>query len=189
MIFVALGWLATTAYLIGHLYLAVKPDFQARIYYGLNLFGGVGFVISSAAIASWQSVIINVFWALISLAALKGEMNLPQFKASRWWLIGPAFLAAIIGLLYLSINYALGSNIMGWAGTAIYVLGYYLFTVKAVKSWQFLTYNTIAAIILLPVYALDDNWPAFALSAIWSLISLYGLWNIRETIRQTNASN
>jgi len=61
MIFIALGWLATTAYLIGHLYLAVKPDFQARIYYGLNLFGGVGFVISSAAIASWQSVIINIF--------------------------------------------------------------------------------------------------------------------------------
>ena len=60
MIFVALGWLATTAYLTGHFYLAIKPDFNRNIYYGLNLFGGVGFVISSAAIASWQSVIINI---------------------------------------------------------------------------------------------------------------------------------
>lgn len=184
MIFVYLGWVATASYLIGHVYLALKPDYIARLYYGLNLIGAVGFIISSGAISSWQSVIINIFWAVISIAALRGASRLPTFPLSRWVLLGPTFLAAVISGFIFIIEKNLGANILGWAGTLLYILGYYLFASESVKKWQFLVYNTIAALILLPVYYIDGNWPAFALSAIWSLISIFGLIKVRTEISE-----
>lgn len=183
MIFVALGWLATASYLIGHIYLAVKPNYSHRIYYGLNLFGALGFVISSGVIQSWQSVVINIFWTYISFASLQGAGKLPNFPLSRWLLIGPVFIAAAVGGLICAVDVSLGASILGWAGTILYIFGYFLFATDSVKQWQFLSYNTIAALILLPIYGLDENWPAYALSVLWSIISLWGLWNIRNTIR------
>lgn len=184
MIFVYIGWLATAAYLAGHVYLVFKTGYRPQIYYSLNLTGAIGFIISSGAIASWQSVIINIFWAYISLASLRGPFKMPDFPASRWWLIGPACAAAGAGAVILGRDFALGAAILGWAGTVLYIAGYYLFASGAVKQWQFLVYNTIAAIILLPVYAADTNWPAFTLSAVWSVISVLGLWKVRNTIRR-----
>lgn len=182
MFFVALGWVATASYLIGHIYMSLQPEFKARIYYSLNLIGAVGFIISSGVISSWQSVIINVFWALISVAALRGASKLPFFPLSRWVLLGPTFLAALISGIIMVANTVLGANILGWAGTLLYIIGYYLFASETVKKWQFLIYNTIAALILLPVYYLDGNWPAFGLSVVWSVISLFGLWAVRTEI-------
>lgn len=182
MIFIIIGWIATMAYLSAHFYLAIDPNYRFHLYYSLNLAGAVGFVISSTAITSWQSVIINIFWAFITASTLLGKTDFIRFNASRFWLTGPAFLAALSGLMVMVVNFSMGSNVLGWAGTAFYIFGYYLFATQSIKSWQFLVYNSIASLILLPVYGLDENWPAFTLSVAWALISVIGLWRVRSTI-------
>lgn len=185
MIFVYIAWLGTAAYLVGHIYLAFASKLNSSLYYGLNLFGAIGFIIGSSAIASWQSVFINIFWAYISLASLRGPFKIPAIPISRWWLIGPSFMAILIGGIILAFDYLYGANILGWSGTALYIFGYYLFASASVKKWQFLIYNSVAAIILLPIYGVDTNWPAFALSLVWSIISIFGLWKEWVSLRES----
>lgn len=182
MIFVYIGWIATAAYLTAHAYLAIKPNYIERIFYGLNFVGATGFIISSAAILSWQSVVINVFWAFISVAFLSSGSIMPKLTLSRWVIITPSFAIILASGVISLYNLPLAVNTLGWAGTVLYVSGYFLFSTGTIRKWQYLFFNTIAALILLPVYHLDGNWPAYALSVAWSAISIVGLWTVRSTI-------
>ncbi|MEO1242464.1 MAG: hypothetical protein AAFX54_11190 [Pseudomonadota bacterium] len=180
MMFIALGWAAMTVYLIGHAYMSWSVSYLRSRYYLLNLIGALGFVVSSAAIASWQSVAVNAFWAAISLLSLLNITLERDSPLSAERITAPIFLVAFIGVAWSLINRDLGFSILGWGGTLLYCFGYVLFTAKSIRRKRFLIYNTLAANFLIPVYILQDNWPAFGMSVAWSAVSTYGFWKLTQ---------
>ncbi|MHA7870809.1 MAG: CBU_0592 family membrane protein [Hyphococcus sp.] len=183
MMFIALGWAAMLVYLISHAYMSWRVSYVRSRYYLLNLVGALGFVISSAAIASWQSVAVNTFWAAISLLSFLNITLERDSPLSAERITAPIFLISFIGFVWSLGNHDLGFSILGWGGTLLYCFGYVLFTARAIRRKRFLVYNTLAAIFLIPIYIMQDNWPAFGMSVSWSAVSVYGFWNLTRQER------
>ena len=61
-----LGWFGSLLYIVNHGYISSVKQWQGRIYYSGNLIAAVSLVISSFIIASYQAVVINNFWAIVS---------------------------------------------------------------------------------------------------------------------------
>ena len=72
------------------------------------------------------------------------------------------------------------SSIVGWAGTALIVIAYFLVSTKRVSATS-KTYQTmnVAGAIGLGVSAFTQaSWPNFGLQVIWFVIGLYSLFKI-----------
>jgi hypothetical protein len=172
--FVALGWVATLVYIAAQAYISWVQGYKPQLYYKLNALGAAGFIVSSAAIASWQSVAVNVFWLLVSVLSLSQTRILKRARLSRWWVLAPLFLFCLVSLFWLTKDRQLSFAMLGWAGSLLYCASYGLFAYHVIGRMRFLGYNCAAAVFLLPVYTLQTNWPAFALSVIWAIISASG---------------
>lgn len=172
--FVALGWASTAIYVTAQAYISWRPRYSPPLYYALNAFGAAGFIASSWAIASWQSVAINAFWLIVSLLSLFAIEQGRASALSRWWVMAPLFAFAAASLFTFFTDQMRGYAMFGWTGSALYCVSYGLFAYSIITRPRFLAYNAAAAVLLLPIYAIQDNWPGFALSIIWALISASG---------------
>lgn len=172
--FIALGWLATLIYVTAQAYISWKHGYSPQLYYKLNALGAAGFIASSAAIASWQSVAVNVFWLIVSVLSLIQNRALKRARLSRWWVMAPLFLFCLVSLFWFTRDPQLSFAMLGWAGSLLYCASYGLFAYHVIGRMRFLGYNCAAAVFLLPIYALQANWPAFVLSVIWAMISASG---------------
>jgi len=80
------------------------------------------------------------------------------------------------------------SQIVGWTGTALIVLAYYLVSTKRVsptsKTYQIM--NVGGAIGLGVSAYTQASWPNFGLQVIWFFIGLYSLYKIFS--QKSNAS-
>ncbi|HBN13536.1 MAG TPA: hypothetical protein DD407_00755 [Pseudohongiella sp.] len=179
MILSLIGWLGTSSYLVAHFYLALTHNPRIRLYYVVNLLAAVVLVFSSAAIASWQAAVTNLFWALISLAIVMRYAPQLPFKLSESWLMRPCVLLGIAGLGLSPLVFYQGMSLLGWAGTAMFVLSYLLFASGVIQRRRFLCYNTMAAYGLVPILYLDGNLPVFVLELAWGTISLVGLLRLK----------
>ena len=65
-----IGWSGTLLYLLNHAYISLAPNWKSTIYYGGNLIAALCLVLTSAVAQSWQAVVINSFWAIISVLLL-----------------------------------------------------------------------------------------------------------------------
>jgi len=75
------------------------------------------------------------------------------------------------------------SSIVGWTGTALIVIAYFLVSTKKVeatsKAYQLMN---VAGAIGLGVSAFTQaSWPNFGLQVIWFVIGLYSLFKIFAT--------
>jgi len=172
MIFV-IGWLGTLVYLINHTYISINKNWQKNIYYGGNALAAVCLIISSYFTDSWQAIVINAFWAIISIA-LFFEVNLSSIKFSK-----RLFYVTLIALLtvflagYLVLD-QLNLALLGWISTFVFSGCYLLFSSQKMLPRYYLCWNAFAAIALLPQLWLDQNWPVFSLEVVWAIISIYG---------------
>lgn len=172
--FVALGWASTLVYVAAQVYISWKQGYSAPFYYKLNALGAAGFIASSAAIASWQSVAVNVFWLVVSVLSLTQSRTLGRARFSRWWVMAPLVLFCLASLFWLTRDQQLSFAMLGWSGSLLYCASYGLFAYQVIGRMRFLGYNCAAAVFLVPIYALQANWPALALSVVWAIISASG---------------
>ena len=173
MAIVFLGWLGTFIYLLNHAYISLANCWNKKLYYGANALAASFLIISSVFNTSWQAVVINAFWLVISLALLanKNVASL-SFNLRIFYSVLMIGLAVFFGniLLFNQINFAL----LGWLSAFTFSACYLLFCQEKLLPRYYLLWNAFAAIALMPQLWLDHNWPVFYLEISWALISLYG---------------
>lgn len=169
-----LGWFAVGLYLADHAYLSLRQTIRWPVYYSVNLVAALAFVVSSAALLSWQSVFINAFWAIVSILALVGVTLRVPATAGRVSVVVVGAMA-VIALPVMIIDLHAGFEIAGWAGSALYCIAYFLLAQALIKRPRFLVLNAAAAILLIPIYWVQGNWPAVGMSVSWATVSVVGL--------------
>lgn len=173
-----LGWFGSITYLINHGYISVIKNWQPKVYYAGNLLAALSLVISSFFIFSYQAVVINGFWALISILLLI-KFDITRVPISKR-IFNVGFVGIIIWLLYSGVQYGWGSEhffaSLGWSSSYVFCLSYFLFCSKKLSHINYLLFNVYAATVLLPLLWTQQNWPVFYLEVCWALISLYGVF-------------
>jgi len=169
-----LGWIATAAYLVNHAYVSTRSEYRRGLYFGVNFAAASGIAVSSAALASWQAVATNVFWAAVSLAALLHVRIEGRIPLAERWIISPIFTLAALGAAWGLADLEAGMGLVGWAATALFCAAYLLFANAAVTRPRFLLYNVAAAYLFTPILFLHGNWPVFGLEVAWGAISFAG---------------
>lgn len=174
-----IGWLGTIAYLVNHALLSFGRIDRGTAYYAANAIAAAAVTASSLALQSWQAVVVNGFWVLASVAALAGVTFVGgRWASARGLLMTCALIAAAGVLLSLSDRY-LALSTVGWAAALLFCGAYFLFAVGHLEQRTFLLCNTVAAFGLVPVLALDNNWPVVTLELVWGLVSLIGWLRVR----------
>lgn len=179
-----LGWLGSILYLINHAYISMVKNWQPKIYYAGNLVAAVSLVVSSVMISSYQAVLINGFWALVSVLLLvKFDVSrIPLSK--RFFFFG--FGALLFYIVYLGVTHGVNTltfyTYLGWSSSYVFCLSYLLFCSKKLSQIKYLAFNFYAASALLPILWSQENWPVFTLEVCWALISLYGVYVKAEAI-------
>ena len=177
MMVVALGWLGSVLYLINHGYISVVKNWQPKIYYAGNFIAAVSLVISSIFVLSYQAVVINGFWALISIMLLV-NIDVSKIPLSKK-LFNIGLILILAWIIYVGFQYGVASSnlhvFLGWSSTYVFCLSYFLFSSKKLSHFKYLLFNIYAACALLPLLWAQQNWPVFSLEVCWALISAYGV--------------
>ena len=174
---VILGWLGSILYLLNHGYISIVKNWNTRVYYGGNFIAAISLVASSLVIVSYQAVVINGFWAVISI------LLLIKFDVARVPLSKRVFVAGLVGILvYLGmVGFQSGwqsttfYSYLGWSSSYVFCFSYFLFCSKKLSHVNYLLLNIYAACALLPLLWQQQNWPVFSLEVVWAGISAYGV--------------
>ncbi|WOI54223.1 CBU_0592 family membrane protein [Parvularcula sp. LCG005] len=175
-----LGWAGFALYILAQAYITWVRDANRTIYYTMNLFGALGYTISSALLYSWQSVSINVFWFIVSALMLMGITPTGPLRVVRTPLVAIVGLMALAAAAIWPTSPDWGRSILGWDGALLYCAGYALFASKVIRRKLYLVMNTAAPIMLLPIYLAHHNDPAVGMSVVWAIISAAGVWHLRH---------
>lgn len=168
-----IGWLGTIIYLINHAYISINKNWQKNIYYSANAVAAIFFVITSVFTNSWQAVVINLFWAIISLALISGtNLNRIPLTKNFFYAVVLAMLLYFLGQ-YLFTGYV-NIVLLGWISAVVFTSCYLLLSQEKMLPRFYLCWNAFASIIILPQLYQDVNWPVFGLQMIWAIISIYG---------------
>jgi hypothetical protein len=173
-----LGWCGSILYLINHAYISVVKNWHYKVYYSGNLIAAVFLVVSSLIISSYQAVIINSFWALMSaLLLFKVDVGKIPFSKRLYYL---GFSAILVWSAWVGIKHGFNSSFfyacLGWSSSYVFCLSYFLFSSKKLSHMHYLLFNIYAASALLPILWGQQNWPVFSLEVCWALISAYGAY-------------
>lgn len=167
------GAVGTGLYLLNHAYISLFNNWNRRLYFSVNLIAACLLVLSSAMLASWQAVAVNLFWASVSLLLL-ANVDLKRILFPRVifhsLMLGWAF---IIVIKWLSTA-AFPSDWLAWSSTTAFCLAYLLFVSDKMRAKNYFGWNSYAALSLLPQLWLDSNWSVFVLEICWAAISLFG---------------
>ena len=167
------GWLGAMLYLLSHSYISYKADWNKRLYYAGNLIAALLLIATSVAFNSWQAVVINGFWAVISLLFFC-DVKLGSLPVSS-----SMFRAAVVLLWgWIAILWFkdgdLNLGLLGWSSAFVFSAAYLLFSVERMRPGYYFLWSAYAALALLPQLWLEQNWPVFMLEIIWAGISLFG---------------
>lgn len=173
-----LGWFGSILYLLNHGYISIIKNWHSGVYYGGNFLAAISLVLSSFLLGSYQAVVINAFWAIISLLLLvKFDVSRLAFS-KRIFYVG--FASFILFCGWLSFKHGMFSETLyvylGWSSTYVFCLSYFLFSSKKLSHVSYLMLNVYAATALLPLLWSQQNWPVFTLEVCWALISGYGVF-------------
>lgn len=179
-----IGWLGSGIYLINHAYISTKKYWNSTVYYTGNLLAALILVTSSLLISSYQAVVINSFWAIISVMLLM-RLDVAKIPISkRVFYFG--FIIILSYSLYAGIEHGCQSadffTRIGWSSSYVFCLSYLLFCSDKMNKVKYLLFNFYAATALLPILWTQQNWPVFTLEVCWALISLYGVYTRVEEI-------
>ncbi|MGB1261558.1 MAG: CBU_0592 family membrane protein [Cognaticolwellia sp.] len=173
MTMILVGWLGTILYLVNHGYISLIAKWRKNIYYAGNAIAAICLVISSTVSHSWQAVVINSFWTIISISLLFGfDLTNVKFNKHIFRVIVAAMLIVFCGQYLLEQTFNL--TLLGWISAFVFSACYLLFSADKMLPRYYLLWNAFAAVTLLPQLWLDQNWPVFALEIAWAIISIYG---------------
>lgn len=184
MIISMLGWFGSILYLINHGYISVYKNWKTHIYYSGNCIAALSLMVSSFMLLSYQAVVVNGFWALISMLLLL-NVNVAKVPMSkRIFYVG--FISFVTISLIIGFHYGWAAPVfhvyIGWSSSYVFCLSYFLFCSKKINQISYLMLNFYAAIALLPILYSQENWPVFTLEVCWAAISIYGVYRRIEQI-------
>ncbi|WP_031551323.1 CBU_0592 family membrane protein [Parvularcula oceani] len=174
-----IGWAGTLLYLVNHGLLSRAGGAADRRYYVLNLIAAAALTFTSAIEASWQAVGTNAFWTVLSLYGILGLDDGPALPLRPKWLLPPLAALGAAGIAAAPFAPLLGAEALGWAGTLTFSLSYLLFSAGRIVRRDFLGLNALAALALIPILAIDGNWPVFGLEVAWFVLSVWGWRSVR----------
>ncbi|MEO1324298.1 MAG: hypothetical protein AAFV59_14960 [Pseudomonadota bacterium] len=188
MIFEIAGWAAFALYLLSHAYLSIFKSIHRPSYFAMNVAAAVLLTVSSVAISSWQAVLINVFWLVVSYAGLTDSSILQRIVPRLWRTLAPAAILTVTGAIVLLSDYARALDLLGWAGVWLFCGSYLLFTAQKVSRVSYLWMSLVAYALLLPIYFVQSHWPSFTLGVAWSAITIIGLVEAISSARRADAA-
>ena len=167
----ALGWAGTGIYLASYAYIGLVVDFRRDLYFGANALAAALVTVSSAALGTWQSVLINAFWLLVSIwSRQRWRIRIRWFNR---FLLRGLVTAMLSGAVVFSLKDGIVAiAILGWSSVLAYCGSYLLFSARAMATDEFHLFNAYAAAALLPQLWLDSNWPVLALEICWFVLAL-----------------
>lgn len=174
MIAILIGWVGTLLYVASYLYLTFSPAFKPSRYYLGNLLAAICICVVSLALFSWQALIINLFWVVVSFAGLKDwklGIKLPN------QIVSIAIMSVIVitsVVIFSFFKSALGISMMAWSSTICYCFGYLLFTNQILEEDTYFIVNGVCSILIIPELWNDQNYPTVVLQIIWLIISITG---------------
>ena len=167
------GWAGTFLYLINHAYISFYKKYNKKNYFIINLIAALCLIFSSVIHESYQSIVINFFWAIISLLLILGfELSKIPVSKKLFYVMFCSLISILIFSFFLTsyINFSL----LGWSSSLVFCFSYLLFCSNKFSLRSYFLCNGYAAIALLPQLWIDNNLPVFYLEIIWALISVYG---------------
>jgi hypothetical protein len=177
-----IGYAGTLLYLVDHAYISLSSAHNGRIYFAGNMIAATCLVITSAALSSWQPVIVNLFWAGISLQRMLGGSVHILVRMDNWLqFAGGVCLLILAGSLGLMPERFL--SVLAWISVLMFAGAYLLFAAEQLQKSSYLLLNGFAALAILPQLWLDTNYPAFVLESVWAVLSFYGVLHTRRTSR------
>lgn len=185
MMFVIAGWAAFALYLLAHAYLSILKDINKPIYFSLNIAAAFLLAVSSLSISSWQAVLINVFWGLVSYGGLVNSTILSRFVPRYWRTLAPVAALTVAGGVASFIDMETALTLLGWAGVWLFCGSYLLFTATKIDRIAYLWASLVSYSLLLPIYYIQTNWPSFTLGIAWSAITIAGLMDTLMRRRQS----
>lgn len=178
-----LGWLGTALYLLNHAHISCVKEWNRQLYFSVNLVAGILLIAASVALNSWQAVVINVFWVMISLQCLCGLKLKPLFiSVTLFRTVMLLFWGWIVVLWFVEGELSL--TLLGWSSALVFSVAYLLFAFERISHGHYFLWNAYAALALLPELWVDGNLPVFVLEIFWALISIVGaeLWFERHRL-------
>jgi hypothetical protein len=168
-----IGWLGTCIYLIGHAYISIVQGWEQKNYYIINLIAAICLIISSLFNYSWQALMVNLFWMVISiLLLLNVNLTASKFTLKQYYWVFGGFLVNFIMQSIYKQEIDLAS--LGWIAAFVFSSVYLLLSAEKMLPRYYLLWNIFAALALLPQLWVDQNWPVFGLEISWAVISFYG---------------
>ena len=174
-IFHLVGWVGTLLYVYGYLLvvLGIKPT--RRHYFSVNSLAAFSVIVVSLFTGTHQIVFANVAWLAISIAGLRHlQLNLPMGVRHGMRGCGAIWLLATIGVLIVA-----GSSeaiaVLAWFGAAAFIGSYFLFANERISVVEFIVWNIVAPVALMPRLYEDANWPVFALEIFWAAVGIFAL--------------
>lgn len=177
-----MGWSGTVIYLANHTYISVKVDWHKLVYFGGNFIAATFLLIQSTYLASWQAVVINGFWMIISICLLVG-ISFERINVDvKFYYVICALLLGGLCVSSVFLDWVCLAQLFAWSSAFIFCSCYFLFSAKLISSRVYLGFNIYAALVLLPQLYLTSNWPAFGLEVAWAAISTYGVIKSYQTV-------
>ncbi|GAA0819218.1 hypothetical protein GCM10009111_23030 [Colwellia asteriadis] len=179
-----LGWFGSALYLINHSYISIVKNWNPKLYYSANLIAALSLVVSSLIIISYQAVVINGFWALVSILLLiKFDIAKIPLSKSLFYI---GFILLLVWSAFIGYQHGWSSlmfySCLGWSSSYVFCLSYFLFCSKKLTHVNYLLLNVYAASVLLPILWSQQNWPVFGLEVCWAIISAYGAYSKIEQV-------
>jgi hypothetical protein len=178
MMVALLGWFGSALYLVNHSYISIVKNWNPKLYYSGNLIAAVCLVVTSLFIVSYQAVVINGFWALISILLLM-KFDVAKIPLSKLFFY-TGFLLLLVWSGFIGVEHGFNSPMfyssLGWSSSYVFCLSYFLFCSKKLSHINYLLFNAYAASALLPILWSQQNWPVFGLEICWAAISAYGVY-------------
>lgn len=175
-----IGWAGTIIYLLNHGYISTVVNWKRKLYFGGNFVAAALLVVQSVYLLSWQAVVINCFWMVVSICLLANiSFDMVKVRAKHYYQVCAIVFILIVSLsiysVLLTAKWNAAIDMFGWSSAFVFCSSYFLFSALRITSRAYLVLNAYAALALLPLLWFNQNWPVFALEIAWAGISIYGV--------------
>ncbi len=167
------GWCGSLLYLLSYILLAVNLIEKGKGYYYLNIIAAIFVIIISLEKTTYQAVVINLLWGMISLNSLyRFFKTKAPIKLSVFRLINILLLLIFTSVLFLNVTE--GINLFGWLSVVYFISSYFYFASSYISEKEFHIWNFLAALSIIPQLYIDQNWPVIVLETFWAAFAVWG---------------
>lgn len=168
-----IGWSGSILYLLSYILLAINLIDKGRVYYYLNIVAALFVIIISFEKTTYQAVVINFLWGLISFNSIyKFFKTSAPLKPAFFRFINILLLLTVTAITLLNANF--GIQLFGWLSVIYFISSYFYFASNYISEKEFHIWNFLAALAIIPQLYIDQNWPVIVLEVFWAAFAVWG---------------